>query len=656
MASPVYLAAAVLIVAPGALVLRAAGLVWLWSIGLAPAVSLGVVGAILILFWLVRIPWDLATVLLVLGLLLAPVWGVRRIVQRRDKRTPSPPERAGNEWSTIVAGGLGVVLCLIRFVQVVGAPDAISQGIDAPFHANLVRLILDTHEIGYFTSAELSDAIDMYPPLWHGFAALVVNATGVSIPLASNAMNAAVCAVAWPVSAVAATRAMVGRRAAAIVPSGVASAGMYIFPWTGLQGEWGDFGALFPFTMSTAVLPVTLALLGSILGFRLRGRFPGRLPALGMLGLVVLGLAMSQTSGVVAVAAFAAPLLLIVAARVFINLRRRRAELIWYFRWAATCIVLGVLYFLGWTFARSPLGTGWGPFTDLWGALWGALSLAPVDGPEPWVLTVCSIAGMVALSRSRGRWILASYVGVLYLYVVGAVADNKLFRGFTTGAWWGDNVRLGAMLPMFAVIFIAAFGDWAAGCMARFRRTNADPLSEAASRGPAVAVAGGLAVVVAVSVLFWPGQRPHDPDRVRSFGLWPDAPILSTDEFELLSRLGSEVPAGVSIANNPWDGSSMAYALADRFVLFPHAYRGSDPDHVLIAESLRDAAPGAPVCAALDRLNTRYVLNFGTHWIDPNRVEVHQFPGIEDLETSKAVQLVDRQGDAKLYRITACRG
>ena len=59
------------------------------------------------------------------------------------------------------------------------------------------------------------------------------------------------------------------------------------------------------------------------------------------------------------------------------------------------------------------------------------------------------------------------------------------------------------------------------------------------------------------------------------------------------------------------------------------------------------------MCAAIDRLDVGYVLDFGEFEVHRGR---HEYPGLENLETSEAVELVDSEGPSRLYKVVACEG
>jgi len=57
------------------------------------------------------------------------------------------------------------------------------------------------------------------------------------------------------------------------------------------------------------------------------------------------------------------------------------------------------------------------------------------------------------------------------------------------------------------------------------------------------------------------------------------------------------------------------------------------------------------VCAAVMDENVGFVLDFGRNGVHG---ESERFDGLHELEDSGAVTLVDQEGDARLYAITAC--
>jgi len=130
--------------------------------------------------------------------------------------------------------------------------------------------------------------------------------------------------------------------------------------------------------------------------------------------------------------------------------------------------------------------------------------------------------------------------------------------------------------------------------------------------------------------------------------------LLTPDELALIQRLPSRVPSDAVIADNPWNGSSLAYAYTGRRVLTTHLFTTDDPDTELINQKLADAADNPAVCAALRNKNVQYVLDFGPRYlIDLPGSE--KYPALTNLAPGNGLTLVDSQGqDARLYRISGC--
>jgi hypothetical protein len=159
-----------------------------------------------------------------------------------------------------------------------------------------------------------------------------------------------------------------------------------------------------------------------------------------------------------------------------------------------------------------------------------------------------------------------------------------------------------------------------------------------------VVVLGGVAQVER-SMVVATGWAKHN------YQLAAHARLLSIDERALIERLPREVPAHAVVAGDPWTGTALAWAIADRRVIAPHIYGDRTDAENLILQSLRNARPGSAVCRAVRAEGVTFALDFGTKGVFGY---THQYPGVHHLSTSKAVTLVDHEGSAALYRITGC--
>lgn len=130
-----------------------------------------------------------------------------------------------------------------------------------------------------------------------------------------------------------------------------------------------------------------------------------------------------------------------------------------------------------------------------------------------------------------------------------------------------------------------------------------------------------------------------------------DSPLLTTDELALIERVPESVPADAVIVGSPWTGVALTYALVDRDVLMPHTLTTTTEDANLINDGLRSAVAGSDVCQAVDDLDAEFVLDFGAQEVNDG---THVYPGLRNLSSSRALELVDSEGEARLYRVVAC--
>lgn len=113
------------------------------------------------------------------------------------------------------------------------------------------------------------------------------------------------------------------------------------------------------------------------------------------------------------------------------------------------------------------------------------------------------------------------------------------------------------------------------------------------------------------------------------------------------------LPPDAVVAQNPFSGNALLYALTDRQVLFPHLQGVWTPDQRLIAERLRHAATDPAVCAALSATGVDYVLTAPAPFWAWN-VLAPTFAGLDDLTGAVGFDLLAEDGQNRLYQVTAC--
>ncbi|MBT2249744.1 hypothetical protein JHV56_13635 [Arthrobacter sp. BHU FT2] len=527
---------------------------------------------------------------------------------------------------------------MLRYAQIVEHPGNINQGIDTPFHLNLVQQILDSGDGSPFSVRELMGSSDeFYPQVWHALAALVAEVTRLPMVESSNALNLAIVAVAWPLGVLLLVHVVIGPKMLALLGAAVASAGFFAFPFTVMQSQKSDFGPLFPYMLAVTFLPSLITVLAAALKFGKTTHVPWPLAATTLfIGLP--GLVCTHMSGLVGLVGLSSMFSAMSAWQSFRDLPQRRS-LLKYLHWTALWISVCACNLLVWALVR-PWTYSWGPIDSLPAAAVSVFLTAPTHGDVAWGLAALVVTGTgLLIRRSAERWFLASYLGAVALYIVAAAVPHSLLRVFVVGAWYGDPPRLAALLPMFWAVFTGAAVAWIFERLSRYRLKWSIPVVIAA---------------LGASLVIWPTNSEISPGRERTYAFSDSSPLLSPNEVAVLSRLSLHVPRDAVIANNPWDGSSTAYAIADRRVLFAHAHTGSNADRLLAAKKLNQATPDSEVCQAAKRENVQFLLDFGNNYIDPKRKEVNDFPGFEVPESSPDFIKVDQEGDAALYRFVGC--
>lgn len=637
--------AAALLIVPGLPTAAASGLRGAWMLGAAVPLSATVLTVAAVVAPRLGLDWSLAPVALV-ALALAALAGACRLVFRRW--WDLGPLRVGVEWVTAGAAGLAGAVLLVRLAGALGSPTNLSQTYDGIFHLSAVRWVLETHDASPASVADVnSDTSSFYPAGFHGLAALTVRLTGVDLTVGVNAAWLALAAVAWPIGIVLLTRALAGHSRVVLLAAGAVAAGVPAFPVL-----LANYGVLYPLLAGYAVLPGAMAMAVRALGVG-ADDVPGtglKLPWLLVTAACVPGVALMHPTALAALLALLTPWVLIAGA----GLARRSGGVV---------RVLWIGASLGWVLAvvaalqvlRPPLDARTWPPTGTLAQALGELATAAVEhGTIALVVTVLMWTGGVALVRSRALpierrlAILAAPAVVVVLYLVVAGIGNLWLRNFVTGSWYNNSPRVSALLPI-AVVPLAALG------VAEIWRRLGDrgPLREiigsTGRRGTAVALVG---LVVLTGLLQGRAMMRGLDGVAVAFDVSDDSRLMSTDERTLLERLDDEVPPDAVIAGSPWTGTTLAYPLADRRVLYTHVLMDVTPDMELVTEKLRQAKKGDAVCAAAERLDVEYLLDFGT--LEVHDSGPHPYPGFRSPATSGAFELVDREGSAKLYRLTAC--
>ncbi|MFQ6173192.1 DUF6541 family protein [Oryzobacter sp. R7] len=619
-------AVAVLVV-PGALVAWAAGLRGVLVAGVAPLLSVAVTAVAAVVTPWVGLRWGAAA----FGLGLAGAAGVagsaRWMVQRRWPLSEPAPGDPAASWAGLVVGLAAGGAALASGVERgLGSPERWPQTFDAVFHLDAVWHVLRTGDGSSLTLAAMTrpeSTRGFYPAAWHDLVALVAGVTGADVVVATAATSMAVVAVAWPLGCTAVTRVAAGASGPLLAAAGALSAAVSASPVLLVS-----YGTLWPNALGTAVLPAALAVGVAVL----RPPSGGRPAAGAVLVIGFPGLALAHPNAVVS--------LLVLGTAAAFALR-------WSSGRPARAVLVAWALLLGWLVAWSPVFAAtrqqaWPARQTTGQAVGEWLTLSPERTPVPLVVVGFLAVGVVVAGRSpRLRWLLAVHAVGGGLFVLVAGSDGRVAR-WVSGPWWDDPYRLGALVAVAAVplaaVGLRAVAGWAA-----------DHLPAAAGRGRREAVVAGV-LLVGTAVLSGGLYRAETASTIERWAGRED--MLGPAERELVAGVGHWVPEGERVAGNPFDGLAFTGPLADREAVFPHTTGRWGADRELLASSLASVATRPDVCAALDRLRVRHVLDGQSRfWTDDLRrplyagLEVAGRPGFEE---------VARGGSASLWRVTAC--
>lgn len=584
----------------------------------------------------VGLPWGLLPIA-VTALAFTAVIAVIRLVldrfsaaERTEERSPTP---------FLLLGGATIVV-LIQLSLVIGSPENFSQTFDNIFHLNAVRYALDTGSVSPLTIGSMTSApsggLPFYPSGWHAVTAIAVQLTGVSIPVASNAVMFFYGAVAWPTAILFLVSTLFGSGRAVLVTAAAMSVATPAFPLLMI-----DYGVLFPYMMALSLVAVPTAL---VIQASRRETWGERLrliiAALGSLP----GIAVAHPGAFVVFLVFTAAVLLILWVRVLATEAARRAKILASI-WMAVFVILAACL---WYVLRPPAAARTWLTTETVGQAIGEVLTGSVwHAPVNIVLASLVVMGAVVAVRRRGLndWIALALLAVAAaLYIVVSGLPYTALRDIITGAWYNNAPRLAAVLPLAWIPLAAIGGQW---LWASTRRVF--------DRVPGVSLRRLLSAASVVTVLLMIPQAWSMRQAVMSahgaFAVTDTAPLVTSDELALIDRLDNETPEDAVILGSPWTGTGLAYALADRLVVMPHTLMDITEDMETVLVSLDDPRLGSAVCDAIDRLRIDYVLDFGTQEVNGGQ---HPYDGLDDLSDSDSVKEIDRVGDAVLYKVVLC--
>jgi hypothetical protein len=667
-AVPVALLCVVWLFLPGLLVTYGFGLRSIAAWGLAPVISVAVASATAVVAEKAGVNWSVPLVVCVALVIAVLTTLVAFLLRRRVPFQLPDPRRVtfAAALGFVPALVIGVVTVMHGFLH----PDALSQTYDAVLHYNAIASILDTHHASSLTLGSLStqgEPGSFYPAAWHDLTSLVVMTGNNGIPVSVNMISAVIALAVWPVSCMLLVRQVIGRSAAGMAITGLLSIAFTAFPWDLLS-----FGVLWPNLLGMSITPAILALVISITGLATedaigRGRSWILLPV----ALVAAGFAHPNSIfTLIALSIF--PVGIAVGRRAF---RWRRTQ---HTVRAVVEIVVTVVVFLAvWYLSATAKAFAqvrdfyWAPIDTPAKAVGEILLNGTTNYDALWLLSIVVLIGIWLFRRVIGvRWLVGGFAMTGFLYVVAAALNRRDTEKFT-GFWYNDPHRLAAMLPITAVPLAVAAIVWLGQRVTtllaerRWAIVGGDPLPVGSTDNRVVAFlrtrtfAVSTVVIALLLTLLTGGMYAHKHVvTVAAHYIEPlgdqNNRMVDPSEQQFFQRIKKDIPQDSVVADNPWDGSALLWALADRRVLFAHLGIATTTDQVYLADHLDQASTDPQVCKVAQRLHVGYlVIGDGRFW--PWDARTKNYPGFADPGPSNpSFKLVDSQGPLKLYQLTGC--
>ena len=564
----------------------------------------------------------------------------------------------------------GMIVCLVYFIKPLDGPESFTPSTDMCNHLNLIARFVNTGNWSMLHASIYEDVSQaampgsgFYPAGWHVLACLLVSCLGVSAPLAANAVNCVLIAFTIPTSSYLFVRSTLSDKLLALRLGAIFPLAFGCFPWRLLIPP-----GLLPFTLGLVFAIVVVAqFVNACEAFRDVRSSAGS----GILfAFCLLACAFAHPSCM-----FTALLLLVpyVSSLIYRQTMRRFAT------HAIAKSVLCVCGFLllvlaAWTVCYNIpriYGMCQYPYTAFEkkaDALLQVVFMGFKAVPIQPVLAFFVWTGIAySLYRTRYLWVTCGFFIFSGLYCFSATADPS-FKGFVTGLWYSNVIRLAACACAIAVP-LAALGFFATIRFAQglFRLISIN--SDNAARRFRLVIIPALCITASALAIFYPSfTLPHfDKKTVTAFGYVlkrarhynnVNNNMLSPDEREFLNQV-KQVTGDDLVINFAFDGSCYAYAIND-VNTFTRRFNsaGYSANARYINAHLSDISTDTHVLELLGEYNAQYVLlldieeqSDGATINEDGYNEIIWRGLIELDDDTPGFEVILSEGDMRLYRI-----
>jgi len=642
---------------PGTLANLAAGFRASSAIAFAPLVSVALVGFAAVFWQLLGVGWGPIPIVLttVIGALL--LWVIRLVAQRRTRAGDVAADVAAKlpagAAAVVVAeqanarsintlpyalGGLLISAAVLGrdVVKIFQEPTHFSQTFDAVFHLSAVRWIAE-HRMGSaidMTMTSGDDPSGFYPLAWHDVvSAAMLTLRDIDPTRATTAMVLVVSAIIWPLGCLVFVRRLLPPTPMNQLTTGVFAASMTAFPFILIA-----FGVLYPNLLGLCLLPYFLALAVDILGLGKGPQAPLLTSWLAALaGIVALGLShpnvvllVTSVYGVALIAYWAVPTVWR-ATRNRSWTRQARFKAAGLGLWIAGATLAMVI-------VRPPSTAGrWVPKRSFLDAIIETIAVSPLEATIVLAVAAFTSLGVIAALVDR-RWLLllVLHLTTCFMWGIAAYFPEGPVRDALIGPWYNDPYRFAAMMPLTAVPLAVLGVDF----MVQKIKFLQKPIFLAL-----------IPLLLLVTTQLDPGKQAVVQWAQNYYRIVPGGNLVSRDEYRLIQEL-PDIVGEDRVAVNPWNGSSMAYALVGTNTDLTHLLFDPTENQELLINNLNDMWIKPEVCQAVSEEQIKWVLDFSNHEIVNSLIA--PYPGQFYLTEHSGFELVKSYGRARLYKVVGC--
>lgn len=666
-----FAVSALILLLPGALIVRSFRLPWVYALAVAPGCSVALytlIGAILPLsgasasgFVVAGLAFAIAALPFFVSLCLA--WRRKELLSfcvGRRLRGSLP------SWEVIAYLLLGLIVSTGLLVRSLDGPESLTQTYDNVLHYGAVRAFLDSGDWSFLSMGQYGTnedaALDplsttgFYPAAWHVMVALVADVTGASPALAANVVNTAFCSLVFPLGMFAFLSALFPERRLAVLLGAFVSVAFAAFPWA-LYMSW----PLFPYGSALTVVP---SVLFCFMGFFMRFGQVGRIGYLAVFLISCVAVALLQPSGIFVAAVILAPYCVYLAVFAVGETKVRGWRLCALRLLAgagAVAFVAGIWVALYKApFLQAVVNFQWVAALEPSRAVADALLFAVEGNPPQWILSALVFLGMArSLCSSSLRWLSFSFVFAVVIFVAAASLEGEV-RHLLSGFWYTDPYRVGACVALagmpLAALGTAVVAKGLALVIPRKTETSATLL----------AFLVGIASCAGAYLISFQGATNY------SFLLEQGETNASTGDdrpFGETKRLFVEKARAIVgddglVLNNPFDGSMYAYGATGLRTYYRdmggYGATYESPESLAIRERLAWIDSDDDVAEAVDALGARYLLMLNDEapigWFSPVYLPV-QWEGLTRInDDTPGLEVVLAEDDMRLYRLSRGEG